>query len=236
MRFPDTHWSMIRRAGGGEAGRQALNQVLARYLPVLHRYLTGHRRMTAADADDLLHGFVIDKILEQRLMERADPARGRFRSLLLSTLENYRTSRHRAANAARRSPGPGGHQPIEAADDVPAGDDPSAGFDAVWAQGVIAAAVEAMRVECARVGQAAIWSVFDERLLRPARDGVEPTGYDALVRRLGLGSTTEAQNRLGTAKRMFRRHLEAVIAQYAADPRDAEAELRDLLAIVGGTA
>lgn len=236
MRFPDTHWSMIRRAGGGEAGRQALNQVLTRYLPVLRSYLTGHCRMTAADADDLLHGFVIDKILEQRLMERADPARGRFRSLLLSTLENYRTSRYRAANARRRSPGEGGHAPLEEADDVPASDDPSASFDVAWAQGVISTAVEVMRAECANAGQTAIWTVFEERVLRPAREGVEPTAYDVLVRRLKLSSTTEAQNRLGTAKRMFRRHLEATIAQFATGPRDAEAELRDLMAIVGGAA
>ena len=40
-------------------------------------------------ASDLVQGFVADKLLEKRLVRRAEPGKGKFRSLLVRALENY---------------------------------------------------------------------------------------------------------------------------------------------------
>lgn len=238
-RFPQTHWTLIRSAARKQAdqGRAALDRLLRIYRPVLLWYLTVQRRMLAADAEDLLQGFVLDKVLESSLLQRAEPAQGRFRSLLLTALDNYRLSRHRFDGAQRRAPAGGMSDDLEAAENVAAeGEDPAVGLDAVWARRVIDQAVEQMRQECAAGGRADLWAVFDERLLRPARNGGEPPSYEELAPRLRLGSPTQAANLLITAKRMLRRHVEQVVCEYAADPRDAEAEVRDLLAAAGGLA
>lgn len=235
MQFPETHWTLIRDAAEAQSdrGRQALDRLLRRYRPVLHWHLTAYRRMSAADADDLLQGFIVNKVLEQQLIGQADPARGRFRSLLLTALDNYRASRHRFEAAAKRSPGQGAHAALEAAEDVAVEDDPAAAFDVRWARCVFDAAAEQMRQACEASGRQDVWTVFSERELEPARSGLEPVSYDDLSRRLGLATSTQAANLLVTAKRMFRREVEQVVGEYAADRRAVEAEVRDLLEIAG---
>jgi hypothetical protein len=51
-RFPTTHWSLVARAGqdGGDARREALDQLLRRYLPALRAHLIFGRRMPPEDA------------------------------------------------------------------------------------------------------------------------------------------------------------------------------------------
>lgn len=235
MRFPETHWTLIRSASEtqSERGRQALGRLLERYRPVLHRYLTVRKRMSAADADDLVQSFILNRILEQHLLGHADPSRGRFRSLLLTALDNYRASRHRFEAAGKRTPPLGPPLDIAAAENVAAGDDPSESFDAGWARSVFDDAVARMRSECESSKRLDIWTVFDERELAPARSGTEPISYDILCRRLRLPTPTHAANLLVTGKRMLRRHVEQIVREYAADPGEVEAELRDLLEIAG---
>ena len=74
--FPQTHWSLIRRAGGVDAAnpeerREALSRLLARYEPALKSYLRLVRRMPAGEADDLLQTFITDRLLEHQLLGRA---------------------------------------------------------------------------------------------------------------------------------------------------------------------
>jgi hypothetical protein len=55
-----------------------------------------------------------------------------------------------------------------------------------------------------------------------------PEPYDKLVGRLGLASPSQAANLLITAKRMFNRHLRAVVMETVADPAQAEDEIEEL--------
>src|SRR5678815_584864 len=98
--FPTTRWSLIERtqcADGAPvaAGRTAMGMVLTRYLPPLRAHLL--RRGIAADrVDDLLQGFIADKVLERDLLATADRERGRFRSFLITALNNYAANQLRA--------------------------------------------------------------------------------------------------------------------------------------------
>ena len=55
-RFPTTHWSLVARAGrdATEVKRQALGELLVRYLPALRAHLVYGKRLSPEDADDLL--------------------------------------------------------------------------------------------------------------------------------------------------------------------------------------
>src|SRR3954452_18501690 len=93
--FPSTQWSVVGRAGSGandDARRRALATLLARYLPALRSYLRAKHRVDPDRADDLVQGFLTDKVLEQDLIRQADRGRGRFRTFLLTALDNYVTS------------------------------------------------------------------------------------------------------------------------------------------------
>jgi hypothetical protein len=58
--FPVTRWSLIARAGANadSTTRQALDELLRRYLPALKTHLVLSRRLDADRADDLLQSFV----------------------------------------------------------------------------------------------------------------------------------------------------------------------------------
>ena len=88
--FPSTDWSEVEEAGGGSgpAAREALGELLVRYLPALRAHLVRRLRFTPDEAEDLLQGFIADKVVERGLVARADRRRGRFRTFLLAALEN----------------------------------------------------------------------------------------------------------------------------------------------------
>ena len=84
-RFHTTSWTLVRRA---ESSPEHLEALLAAYWSPAYAYLRrkGHQ---PADANDLTQGF-LTKIIEKRdLIMKADPDRGRFRTYLLSSLNNF---------------------------------------------------------------------------------------------------------------------------------------------------
>ena len=89
--FPNTHWSRVRRAGLPDqaAQREALKTLLERYVPALRSFLRTFLRLTEHDANDMLQAFIAEQVLEYGLISRADESKGRFRSLLLTSLRHY---------------------------------------------------------------------------------------------------------------------------------------------------
>src|SRR4051812_38640775 len=88
--FPMTQWSLVARAGQPPAeARAALDVLLRRYAPALRAHLLLDRRMSGdrSKAEDVLQGFVADKVLERNLIALADRERGRFRTFLLAALD-----------------------------------------------------------------------------------------------------------------------------------------------------
>lgn len=80
-----THWSLIRAAGDAESPRhaEALSDLAQRYWHPLYAF--ARRRGTSPDdARDLTQGF-LSGFLERNAAHNADPARGRFRTFLLTS-------------------------------------------------------------------------------------------------------------------------------------------------------
>jgi RNA polymerase sigma-70 factor (ECF subfamily) len=233
--FPLTQWSLVQRAGQeGVDGKEALSALLHRYQPVLLSHLVIRQRIDTHRANDLLQGFLTAKVLEQRLILKADQTRGRFRTFLLTALDRYVIDEIRYSQAAKRS----GEQPdvdVEVLVEMPAPlGAPDRGFDVAWAKQVLADAQSRMREECTRTGRGDLWAVFEGRVLLPAMEGMKPVEYEALVREHGFRSPVEASNAMITSKRTFARHLRAVVAEYAGGEAETDAEIRDLYRIVSG--
>jgi len=232
--FPATQWSLVDRARqtNDEARHAALADFLHRYLPALRMHLIAERHMPPERADDLLQGFVADKIIEQNLLDHAQEGRGKFRSFLLVTLNNYVISQHRSDSAAKRLPVAGIAELGELAQQVAGGHDPAQSFNVAWAREVIAEALRRMQAECAQSKRGDLWTIFQGRVVRPAFEGEEPVGYESLVSELGLAAPLDACRLLTTAKRMFSRNLRAVASEYAGSDGDTDAEIDDLRQIV----
>jgi RNA polymerase sigma-70 factor (ECF subfamily) len=232
--FPTTHWTLLRQSGRDDraAGARALDELLRRYLPALRTHLVAVRRLTPDRADDVLQEFITAKILERNLLETADPQRGRFRTLLLTTLDRFLISQLRRDRADFRAPHRA--QDIDAphAPPLPArAPDASAVFDAAWAREVIAAALERMRSACDADGRPDVWRMFDVRIVRPLLENAAPADYAQLAQELSIPSPSAASNLLVTGKRAFTRALRSVIAEYAS-PEEIEEEVRELQQIL----
>jgi len=236
-RFPSTHWTEVRAAAQLPAtdGQTALDRLLRRYQETVLNYL-GFRFLVAREvAEDLWQSFVMRRILEKRLLTQADPQRGRFRTFLVSSLNRFVLSELRRQNARKRCPAEGcvsldtlGERELAQLAAPPA-DDTELG----WAQAVIAGALLNMRADCVHAGAMEIWGVFEGRILSAILNDEPPTEYAELVRRFGFKSPTQTFNALTTAKRMFKRHLRHVIAQYSADDSEVEEELQALRQMLG---
>lgn len=230
--FPHTRWSLVQRAGGEcvERRRESLAALLHRYLPALRAHLKFEKRLPSSRVEDLLQGFVADKIVEQNLLAQADPGRGRFRSFLLVALNRYVIDQFRHDRSERKleAQDNGQHAHNEASFDP----DPSEQFDIVWARELVAEALGQMKRECQQQGRGELWEIFHCRVVEPAFDGCQPMSYEQLVERFGLETPAQAYNLLTTAKRMFARMLRQAAAEYVGEEKLVEEEIADLQSIV----
>src|SRR6266545_80156 len=106
--FPTTQWSMVMKAGAGvddTVQRQALMELLKRYMPALHSYLVYRKKFDPNRADDMLQGFLLSKIVENDLVSQAKRERGKFRSFLVTALNRYVISQIRQEQAEKRGGG-----------------------------------------------------------------------------------------------------------------------------------
>jgi DNA-directed RNA polymerase specialized sigma24 family protein len=234
--FPTTQWSMVCRAGMSDSvRRRVLAALITAYLPALRSFLLARHRLPPDRADDMLQGFVADKVLAQDLVRRADRQRGQFRTFLMAALERFVIDQSRRARAAKRSPEAGQQSSLDsAAAELDSAAAPAAAdqFDAAWARQVLELSVARVREDCEAGQRPDLWAAFDGRVLGPTLRGEEPVPLAALVERLGL-TPERASNLLVTSKRMFARHLRAVVEEYA-DGEDVDDEIRFLRSVLSG--
>jgi RNA polymerase sigma-70 factor (ECF subfamily) len=235
--FPVTRWTVIGQAAGAaqEEAFRALAALLERYGPCLKAHLVYMKRMSPDRADDVVQGFITEKILSGDLLGRADRGRGKFRTFLLSSLERYVIDLLRREQAAKRSPGPGGHVPIdEVAGEIEAPAPASAAYDVAWARSVITEVLDRVRAECERKKLDSNWLLFDARVVQPLLHGAETPSYEELSGKLAFASPMQASNALITTKRMFGRNLNEVIREYVESDAEVKNEIAELRAVLCG--
>ena len=231
--FPETSWGLIlaTRADAG-SGRGALADLCRRYwMPV---YASVRRQgFSPADAEDLVQGFFMH-LIERGTVERADPARGRFRSFLLGALRWFLANEHERENARKR----GGHStfvPIDRAEvesslQLSAECEASLDlqFDQQWARALVRNALDALRAEYTESGQAPLYATL-QSCLDPA---VATPSYAVLATRLASnqGAVKVAVHRLrGRFRTVLRREVELTVAS-ALEVDEELTYLRDVLA------
>jgi RNA polymerase sigma-70 factor (ECF subfamily) len=100
--FQTTHWSVVRRAVGGDdaAARQALAALCAGYWYPIYAFI---RRSGKGphDAEDLTQGFFA-RLVEKAMLASADPAKGRLRTFFLSCVRHYLADEQDRAAAQKR--------------------------------------------------------------------------------------------------------------------------------------
>ncbi len=229
--YPTTIWTEIEQLPQADEATmlRMLDRLLRAYCGPLEAHLKFRFRATEEQAKDWLQSFVWKKVLLQNLLANASKDKGRFRSFLVSTLDNFVRGELRKKQLPTE---PLDEVPEAAASARPAGTDP---FDLAWARTVLAQAVQGTQHHCDHWDRGRlIWEVFRLRLYEPMITGHEPIPYKELVTRLGFKDDAEAGNALITAKRIFQTQLRAIIREYVKEEAAIEAEIRELIGIFSG--
>lgn len=230
--FATTHWSVVLRAGEvpGDDSSRALDVLCRAYWYPLYAYI---RRLGHAphDAQDLTQSFFA-YLLEKRLLSKADPESGRFRSFLLGSLNNFMANEWRKQNAQKRNVGQTisfdaadaeERYAIEPVDQR----NPQTLFEQAWAIAVLDQAMSLLDSEYAAAGKQ---TLFNRLLPCLQGDRLEQT-YAQLGAELRLseGAIKVAVHRL---RQRYRELLRAAVANTVSDPLEVDRELQHLMSVL----
>jgi RNA polymerase sigma-70 factor (ECF subfamily) len=228
--FPETRWSIIVNAADLNSPQRAsaLESLFDSYLPVLRAHLILRRRIQPDQVNDFIQDFVLKKILEQNVVSKADSERGKFRSFILKSLDNFVRDYFRANKMNRQL----AEFESELAEAKPEQQNEPSVFETAWARQVFCSAVRRFQDECNRENNQNRWMLFRERLLSPVISGRAVEDYDQLARKCNFESPKHARNAMVGAKRAFDRAMRGVIKDYVLDEGLIDSELEDLFLIL----
>jgi RNA polymerase sigma-70 factor (ECF subfamily) len=231
--FTTTHWSVVLAAGHGvgEDCARALERLCQTYWRPLYLYVR-RRGHGPDDAQDLTQEF-FRAFLERNAVERADRARGRFRTFLLASLQNFLAKEWRRATAAKR----GGGQPLLSLDTDSAEAQyrtgrveeltPERAYEKSWAVATLEEAMVNLQSEYQRSGKG---ELFAKLRLLLWEDPDERT-YAALGRQLAM-SEAAVKMVVSRLRQRARELLRREIAHTIADPDEIDDEFRHLVAVL----
>lgn len=228
--FSTTRWTVIFKAANEsrDADRPALGALIEKYWKPL--YCVARRQgLSAADAEDATQGFLTG-IVQGDLLEKADPAKGRFRTYLLTAWKRYLIDVYRKENRQKRAGDArtvslncerGERQWMEiAATNL----DPDQIFSSGWASNLIDETINRLRLEYSTDKRVDLLNALLPNLTRPA----DAASYKQLASRLSLtvGATKVALHRL---RQRFAQTLRLAVEETIDDPAELESEMKELL-------
>ena len=215
-----------------ESARQALAGFCEAYWPPLYSFLR-HRGYPSADAQDLVQSFFA-YLLEQNTLSRADQEKGRLRTFLLTSLQNFLYNEYDRVRAAKRG---GDRQIVSFEEHLPEAEaamlatshlSDAACYDLVWASNIVTRAWQRLQNDFVTEGKAE-W--LEE--LRPfvAGGSVTPPDQDGAAARLGVPIAT-LRTWLSRLRQRYRESLRTEVASTVSDREDVDLELRHLYQIL----
>lgn len=216
-RFPATAWSLLSRLRDPRDPRvqEYLNRMMQMYWRPIYKYVRIAWKRSNEDAKDLTQAFFIH-LLEGDLLAKADPERGNFRKLLMTSLRNFLSNESRAGHAQKR----GGGRVIvslETAEESGAdSNDPQEAFESQWAKELLGRSIDKL----SRTVRPPVFAAFKRFHLE-----------DAAIREIaGELKATEAQvgHYIQDARTVLRRLVIDEIREYVSDETEIARELDEL--------
>jgi RNA polymerase sigma factor (sigma-70 family) len=219
VRFHTTSWSLVRSSRNLEV----LNALVGIYWKPLYFFVRqqGHDNETAKD---IVQEFVTT-LIERDAFLKADPARGRFRTFLLSALGNFLKDRARGLARGKR----GGGQALLSIDvqsgekefvlESRAGEAPERVLGRAWARTLWSRSMADLEGDPAH--------------LEAFRMYLRDAGYEEICARTGL-SVAAAKVAVHRLKQRLRDVLLGYLARTAADDAELRADLAEFKALLAG--
>lgn len=231
-RFVTTSWTVVLQAAAKDPTKNsdALAILCEAYWYPLYAFV---RRLGSApdDAEDLTQSFFADLLAKSKLA-KSDPDRGRFRTFLLTSLQNFLKNEHRKNSAIKR----GGQHSILSLDFEAAESQfslepvhertPQKAFDRNWALAVLNQVLQSLEQQYADSGKSELFDALKSHLV-----GEASVPYSALAVNLGMkeGAIKVAMHRL---RERYGQMLRLQIAKTIEDSADVDQELRYLFEVL----
>ena len=229
-----THWTMVFRAASEERGsrRLVLGELLEKYWQPLYFYAR-RQGLSAEDAEDATQA-LMTKLVEGDFLATADPAKGRFRTYLLTYWKRFLIDRARSEGRIKR----GGDRSIlslsgERGEEAwklwsstsQPGLDADGAYEAEWARSILRNTVEILRAEYASSQR----ELAFESLLPYLTVPVDNQTYLDVSKRMSvsLGAAKVALHRL---RQRFAQTLRLVVQETLEDAGDLDSEIQTLMA------
>jgi len=241
--FATTRWSLVvagAKSGGDEQkASEALTELCRTYWRPIFSYVC-RRGYSTEDAQDITQDFFL-MILESNWLAQADRNRGRFRSLLLKSLQNFL---HNVADKNRTLKRGGGVEfiswdawmaeaPSQFSISARAADSlaPEQLFDLGWAATVVEQALRRLREECEGKGRLRLFETLRDHLTAERSD----ISYPRLAASLGVAETV-VKKQLHNLRQRYRWLLRDEVAHTVENPADVDDEIRHLCAELAAAA
>ena len=232
-RFYTTRWSAILVAAQSQApgSQAALSELCRLYWYPLYAFAR-RRGYAPHDAQDLTQGFFLH-VLEHRALKHVHPMKGKFRSFLLASFQNFLSDEADRARCLKR----GGNREfvfldaedaenryrLEPRDHLTA----EKIFEARWAMTLLTQSVERLRDEYVARGERSRFEVL--KVFVGIDEGKSPPPYEEIAQSLGV-SVGAAKTLIHRFRKQYAAILRQEVARTVTDPAEIEDEIHALCA------
>ena len=232
--FATTHWSVVLAAGHASTNgaAEALEKLCRLYWYPLYAYVR-RKGYSPEDAEDLTQAFFA-RFLDRNYLARASQQRGRFRSFLLTSMQNFLAHEWERARAVKR----GGGRTLLSWDEIsgesryalePASDlSPDTIFDQRCAATIFQKALSELQREMAAAGNSEQFERLKRFLSTKAQTGDYAEAATALA--MTPGAIGVLVHRL---RQRYGELVREEIAHTVPTPAEVEEEMRYLITLIG---
>jgi RNA polymerase sigma-70 factor (ECF subfamily) len=230
-RFQTTRWSVVLVSAQSQApgSKKAFADLCKLYWYPLYAFIR-HRGYSPEDSEDLVQGFFL-RLVEHKTLSRVDRSKGKFRSFLLASLQNYLLDE--AARASRLKRGGKAefvHLDLEGAEDRYRLErvetvTPEKVFDARWAMALLAEVMNRLSREYAAQGKTTTFEALNA-FLDPLNSKEFPP-YEQVADQLKL-SVAAVKTLIHRLRKQYTALVREEIRLTVSNAQDVSAEIHEL--------
>ncbi|MBI4244149.1 MAG: sigma-70 family RNA polymerase sigma factor [Planctomycetes bacterium] len=231
--FPDTMWGVILNAKRRDSKqyKRLLGELITMYWMPVYKYIRIAWSKSNEEAKDLTQEFFV-KFLEKDFLHLVDPEKGRFRTYVKASLNNFVINYAKKATRKKR-----GGSFIKSLDsdtmDIesvksPESSDPVDIFDKEWARTVVTRSVEQLKKILYSQNKENYFAVFSAYY--DATEDSSTSSHKEIASQLRI-KETDVNNYLNYTRAILKKIIKREVSKYVLEKADVDEEIKYLLSI-----
>jgi len=230
--FLTTRWSLIDGVqANGDKHDALMDALLRQYWKPVYCYLR-RKGFDNEQAKDLTQGFFYEIVIGRRLLQRAEPGKGRFRTFLLHALNQYVVDERTRQATCKRSPRGGfvslDEKDLSAFPQMTSSMTPEDWYNYTWLSDMLERVLAEVEADCRSDGLDLHWAVFHDKLVQPILADSAPPSAAQICEKYGIDDQKRVSNMLITVKRRFEVAIRKHVRNTVTNDDQIDDEVREL--------